>query len=543
MGKTGGGYGSSSWLSALKRAFKSPSKGSNGTREEGVQEDEDEKRRGKRKWGLWKSTCQETVIHCDGKSGNAVAPSSALKQTKPAAETSNARTSVADVKAEHLIPADVYEEHRQALAVAMASTASAEGAAGSAQAAMGVTRLTHPPLKKYDAAMVIQTAFRGYLARRALRALKGLVKLQALVRGYSVRKRAKMTLHCMQALVRAQTRVHEQRRRLSHEGSRESNSRWESHFVDKKQHASTGSGAEDDWDEPRTMQEVKTKETGLKREKALAYAFSRQMLRSSIDSCASKNEAEERPRYAGPWTANRCDRAGRASCDRLESLKTVHMDTSQSYTAPGSQRSQHQCYQYQLPRQYNGRHSTTSHPHYPAHYKISPLSPRTPVSARIKHIQVNSASPRLQNEMSCAKSQTPNLGLAHFQGIQRHLAPSYMAATASAKARVRSHSVPQLRSETPDGDKGGTVKKRHPFPVEDIDLYCDTNYAVEDPARNLRTTRLPGQHGKQNFTETRTNISSSCTRSNWEELSPPSINNLPILSPYEDYRRNWKIIQ
>ena len=51
-------------------------------------------------------------------------------------------------------------------------------------------------------------------ARRALRALRGLVKLQALVRGQNVRRQATMTLRCMQALVRVQTRVRDQRLRL-----------------------------------------------------------------------------------------------------------------------------------------------------------------------------------------------------------------------------------------------------------------------------------------------------------------------------------------
>ncbi|CAL9765278.1 unnamed protein product, partial [Musa acuminata subsp. burmannicoides] len=55
--------------------------------------------------------------------------------------------------------------------------------------------------------------------RWALQALKGLVKLQALVRGHNVWKQANMTLRCMQELVRVQARVRDQHMRLAQESS------------------------------------------------------------------------------------------------------------------------------------------------------------------------------------------------------------------------------------------------------------------------------------------------------------------------------------
>ncbi|KAE8785267.1 protein IQ-DOMAIN 1 [Hordeum vulgare] len=106
------------------------------------------------------------------------------------------------------------EQNKRAIAVAAATAAVAEAAVAAAQAAAAVVRLTSsgrcPPAgAKHEewAAVRIQAAFRGYLARRALKALRGLVKLQALVRGNIVRRQAAETLRCMQALVSVQSRA------------------------------------------------------------------------------------------------------------------------------------------------------------------------------------------------------------------------------------------------------------------------------------------------------------------------------------------------
>ncbi|CAN1122231.1 Protein IQ-DOMAIN 20 [Linum perenne] len=57
------------------------------------------------------------------------------------------------------------------------------------------------------AAIKIQATFRAHLAMRAFRALRSLVKVQALARGMYVRRQSQIALHCMRALVRLQVRV------------------------------------------------------------------------------------------------------------------------------------------------------------------------------------------------------------------------------------------------------------------------------------------------------------------------------------------------
>ena len=54
-------------------------------------------------------------------------------------------------------------------------------------------------------------------ARRALRALRGLVRLKALVEGNSVKRQAASTLRCMQTLARVQSQIRARRLKMSEE--------------------------------------------------------------------------------------------------------------------------------------------------------------------------------------------------------------------------------------------------------------------------------------------------------------------------------------
>ncbi|KAG9158349.1 hypothetical protein Leryth_026932 [Lithospermum erythrorhizon] len=110
------------------------------------------------------------------------------------------------------------EQRKQAIAVAAATAAAADAAVAAAQAAAAVVRLSSQGrgamlngCKENMAAVKIQTVFRSFLARKALKALRGVVKLQAIVRGFLARKQTHATVVIMKALSRAQMDAHAQK--------------------------------------------------------------------------------------------------------------------------------------------------------------------------------------------------------------------------------------------------------------------------------------------------------------------------------------------
>ncbi|KAK9064388.1 hypothetical protein SSX86_015770 [Deinandra increscens subsp. villosa] len=469
MGKKGG----SSWLTAVKRAFRSPAKDSDKKTHRKTQEnkpdhdldDEDDKKREKRRWLFRKHT---TV------------PENATMQGAPPSVEAPA----------------VEQRHAVALATAAAEAAVEVVARLGRPAGGGYSR------EKY-AATVIQTAFRGYLARRALRALKGLVKLQALVRGHNVRKQAKMTLQCMQALVRVQARVLDQRMKQSDQSSRKStfsdtNSAWGSRYhqdiSDRRSMSRDGSSVADDWDErPHTIEEVKAMlhNRAARREKTLSQAFSQEvclhekMRNRRNPSMGSENELGlgDRHQWLDRWMGSKpweTRPMARASTDQRDGVKTVEVDTSQPYSNLPPNHLRRSSYQYNLHHQ---NHQNHQHHQNQRNSSASPLhrTPITPSPSKTRPpIQVRSASPhyiREDRSYQSTKSQTPSLRSNYSFNSTLHQhprgstsggsKPNYMAATESAKARIRSQSAPKQRPSTPERDRSGSAKKRLSFPVPD----------------------------------------------------------------------------
>lgn len=158
------------------------------------------------------------------------------------------------------------------------------------------------PLKEEKAAIYIQTEFRGYLARKALRKMKGMVRLQALVGGNEVKKQAATTLHTMQSWIRIQAQVRARRSIMVAEARIKQQKREHQLKLEAELH-----DIEVDWlDGAETMEEIlarvrQREEAALKRERAMAYAFSHQWRANSRTNHGYAGYEADKTNWGWSW--------------------------------------------------------------------------------------------------------------------------------------------------------------------------------------------------------------------------------------------------
>ncbi|KAI7734331.1 hypothetical protein M8C21_017036 [Ambrosia artemisiifolia] len=294
------------------------------------------------------------------------------------------------------------EQTKHAIAVAAATAAAADAAVAAAQAAVAVVRLTNQRRatpyncgRETLAAVKIQTVFRSHLARKAFRALKGLVKLQALVRGFLVRKRAAATLHSMQALIRAQAAIRSERARRSF--------------------------TKDNRYEPLEFRHRKSfgKLDNERNE------FHSKRLSAYESSCY-----EESPKIVEIDTYRPQSRSRRINTCASDSGEDSHSHSHHINTMPSPLHCQNPAC-LSIPEYHHNQDFEWGY--VGDDYKYSNTAQSTP-----RFININ----RLNGPMTPAKSVC---GDSFFRPYSNY--PSYMASTQSSKAKLRSHSAPKQRPE------------------------------------------------------------------------------------------------
>lgn len=153
------------------------------------------------------------------------------------------------------------------------------------------------------AATRIQTVFRAFVARKAFRRLKGVVRLQDLIKADSVTKQASVTLGYLHSWSKIQAEIKGRRLHMVTEGrlrqkKLENQLKLEARLHDVEVEWSGGS---------ETMDEVlarinQREEAAVKRERAMAYAFSHQWRASSNANSRWTNGELAQTNWAWSWT-------------------------------------------------------------------------------------------------------------------------------------------------------------------------------------------------------------------------------------------------
>lgn len=326
-----------------------------------------------------------------------------------------------------------------------------------------------PTLRNHQAsATKIQSAFRGYMARRSFRALRGLVRLQGVVRGQNVKRQTANALKYMQLLVRVQSQIQSRRiqmleNQLRHQAQYRNDKEVDSQFGKWSQASEAGN--HDDWDDSLlTKEEIEARlhrkvEALIKRERAMAYAYSHQLWKSTPKSAHMASMSIPTGRF--PWWWSWLDRQ-LPSSNPVESqplnfqLTPPRPNTDlkpSPWTPPSSNK-----------MQLFGLDSIETPKSSRSVVVMPSKQARTPPSSRIPAGGSSTASKFSRSRVNGAESpfDLPSKDDDSLTSCPPFSVPSYMAPTVSAKAKVRGGSNPRERFPvTPGSDSN----RRISFPL------------------------------------------------------------------------------
>ncbi|KAK8651210.1 hypothetical protein V6N13_140822 [Hibiscus sabdariffa] len=354
------------------------------------------------------------------------------------------------------------------------------------------------------AAIKIQTAFRGYLAKRALRALRGLFRLKSMTEGPLVKQQAAATLRCMQTFSRVQCQIRMRRIQMTEE-----NQALQRQLLQKHAKDIVNLQMGEDWDDSlQSKAQIEASllskhEAAMRREKAMAYSFTHQ--KTWKNSSKSMNPLFmdpnnpswgwswlERWMAARPWEGR--DMAEKEQNNDQSSLKsgrsTISGEISKAYAR----------YQLNSDKQSPQARLASKKP------SQTPIlqSPSTPKLPSMPARKLKSASPRSSAvgpdddtrsmvSMQSDKNRRHSFGDSLVRDDESLASspslPSYMVPTQSARAKTRLQSPLRLEAN-------GTTPEKGPFP--------STKKRLSYPPSPARPRRLscPPKVGRSSNTNT-----------------------------------------
>lgn len=302
-------------------------------------------------------------------------------------------------------------------------------------------------------AVKIQSAYRGYVARKSFRALRGLVRLQGVVRGQNVKRQTMNAMKMMQLLVRVQTQIQSRRiqmlenqalQRQPYKNDKDLESSFGKWTVSQSE-----AGQNENWDdslltkEEREARMQKKVEAMFKRERAMAYAYSHKLWRTNPKS--AQTSVLDTQVGGFPWWWNWVERElPPSNPPESQSGKRFHPTPPKPSPRPTFGNYKQQNIRYDNVESSTPRSTRSAAPmrSSPGLMKYSYQKPRITAANSAFDVPLKDDD----SLMSCPPFSFPN----------------YMTPTVSAKAKARPTSNPRERFPgTPTGDP----KRRFSFPM------------------------------------------------------------------------------